>query len=59
MKSDVGATREKCLESDIEFSTASPPMGLLLTKPAEVMLFFTDPDTRDPGIIRNALLRQG
>ena len=33
------------IETPIEFFTASPPMGPLLIKPAEVMLFYTGADT--------------
>jgi len=33
------------LETPIEFLTASPPMGLLLIKPAELMLFYTGADS--------------
>jgi len=32
-------------EAPIEFLTASPPMGLLLIKPAEMMLFYTGADS--------------
>jgi hypothetical protein len=33
------------IQTPIEFFTASPPMGLLLIKPAEVMHFYTGPDS--------------
>src|SRR5271157_630331 len=33
------------IETPIEFFTASPPMGLLLIKPAELLLFYTGADT--------------
>jgi hypothetical protein len=33
------------IETPIEFFTASPPMGPLLIKPAEMMLFYTGADT--------------
>jgi hypothetical protein len=33
------------IETSIEFLTASPPMGLLLIKPAELLLFYTGADT--------------
>src|SRR5271157_3245800 len=37
------------IETPIEFITASPPMGLLLIKPAELLLFYTGADS--PGIV--------
>src|SRR5208337_1136801 len=33
------------IETPIEFFTASPPMGLLLIKPAELLLFYTGADS--------------
>jgi hypothetical protein len=33
------------IETPLEFSTASPPMGPLLIKPAAMMLFYTGADT--------------
>ena len=33
------------IETPVEFCTASPPMGLLPVKPAEVLLSYTGPDT--------------
>jgi len=36
------------IETPIEFFTASPPMGPLLIKPAEMMLFYTGADTLRP-----------
>lgn len=35
------------IETAIEFLTASPPMGLLLMKPARVLLSYTGPNTHD------------
>ena len=32
------------IETPIEFFTTSPPMGLLLIKPAELLLFYTGAD---------------
>ena len=34
----------KNIETPIEFLTASPPMVLVLIKPAELMLFYTGAD---------------
>jgi len=36
------------IETHKEFFTASPPMGPLLIKPAEMMLFYTGADNVDP-----------
>ena len=35
------------IETPMEFFTASPPMGLLLIKPAERLLFYTGADIRE------------
>ena len=35
------------IETPIEFLTASPPMGLLLIKPAQVLLSYTGPNSHD------------
>ena len=37
----------KHLETTIEFLTASPPMGLLLIKPAELLLLYTGADRQN------------
>ena len=47
----------KNLETTIEFLTASPPMGMLLTKPAEVMLFFTGADTAPQGLSKDTIYK--
>jgi len=48
----VSPTRKSLhIETPIEFFTASPPMGPLLIKPEEMMLFYTGADTqRNPRI---------
>jgi hypothetical protein len=37
----------KTLETTIEFLTASPPMGLMLIKPAALLLFYTGADSAE------------
>jgi hypothetical protein len=41
----MSCKKKATVETDIEFSTAFPPMGPLLIKTAELLLFYAGADT--------------
>jgi hypothetical protein len=49
LKLELPPQKSPHIETPVEFSTASPPMGLLPIKPAEVLFSYTGPDNRRQG----------
>ena len=51
----VAGILRQSVETAVEFSTASPPMGLMPNKPAEVLSSYTGPDIHRKTLERMAL----